>query len=316
MSLGAMRLLNHISLKRITIDTDRVESERKTTSLPNRPPVILSAHLVPEAPGVKSRIAVVVKAKDPDGDSIRYDVSWIRNGAKVNTSSLQIFPEGMARRGDRISAEIIATDGFHRTAHFRTGEVVVENDPPVASGVEVSPPRPRTGESVEARAVASDPNRDDIQWRFRWLRNGQVVTGQSSSVLPGNLVSRGDRISVTITPFDLWDKGDSLQSTTVVVRNRAPMIVSNPPTSFHNTNIRYAVRAEDREGDPLTFFLEGDVLEALSISKTGVLVGDLAKIPPGRYDIQIVVADPEGDKDIQTVTLKVPRRAAAATELE
>ena len=113
-----------------TAETVEGAVERAVNATENHPPVVKSVKLIPDSPDSSSRIAVVVDASDADGDAIRYDVAWYRNGVKIKAPPLQVFPEGVARRGDRIRAEVVATDGFHKMAPRRTAAVLVRNLPP------------------------------------------------------------------------------------------------------------------------------------------------------------------------------------------
>jgi hypothetical protein len=287
------------------------ETETPNTPPNNRPPEIQGARLVPSSPDARSRIAVTVDASDPDGDAIRYDVTWYRNGIRVKAPPLQIFPDDVAKRGDRIRAEVVATDGFHETTPYRTASVQVGKISPIATGVELTPAPLVAGQTVEAKPVGSDPDGDPIRWRFRWTKNERTVTEERGPVFPGNQLARGDRIQVTATPWDSSGPGASVQSPETVVGNRPPRIVSSPPAALQDSKLEYAVQAEDPDGDTVHFALAGKVPEGLTISQTGVLLGDLERMVPGRYDLQIVASDPEGGEDIQSLTIKVPEREGA-----
>jgi hypothetical protein len=310
--LGLLRARQHAVPVAPVTEQQVTETEASNTPPSNRPPEIQGARLVPSSPDARSRIAVTVDASDPDGDAIRYDVTWYRNGIRVKAPPLQAFPEGVAKRGDRIRAEVVATDGFHRTAPFRTSDVLVGNTSPIATGVELTPAQPLAGQAVKAMPVGSDPDDEPIRWRFRWTKNERTVTEQREAVFPGDQLKRGDRIQVTATPWDSSGPGVSVQSPEAVVGNRPPRIVSSPPAALEDAKLQYAVQAEDPDGDAIQFTLAGNVPEGLTISQTGVLVGDLEKMAPGRYDLQIVASDPEGGKDIQSVMIKVPERQGAA----
>ncbi len=311
-ALGLLRA--HVQSPAVTSGAaqEAAGTESPKALLGNLPPEINDARLVPSSPDARSRIAVTVDASDPDGDAIRYDVSWFRNGMRVQAPPLQVFPAGVARRGDRIRAEIVATDGFHRTAPYRTADVRVKNLLPVASGVELTPLPLVAGQAVEAKPVASDPDGDAIRWRFRWKKNGETVMGQRGVRLPGHLLERGDRIRVTATPWDFAGPGASVQSAESIVGNRSPRIVSSPPATVGDGSLKYTLRAEDPDGDPVRFALKGEVPEGLTLSEKGVLLGDLGTIAPGRYDVEIVASDPAGGTDIQSMTITVPERAGTA----
>jgi hypothetical protein len=278
----------------------------------NRPPVLLDAHLVPDAPNAHSRIAVAAEARDPDGDPIRYEVTWFRNGARVEAPDRQVLPDGAAHRGDHIYADVVATDGVHHTQPMRTREVVIGNLPPVASEVKISPLPLLVGEEATASASGADPDGDSIQWRYEWILNGQTVSDVDGPVFPGDRIHRDDRLRVIATPDDGSTSGTSTESAEATVGNRPPRIVSVPPQVPKNSQLNYSVRAEDPDGDPVSLKLDGNVPQGVVLSPSGVLTADLANIRPGRYEIHVVATDPQGASDVQVLDITVPEQPPAA----
>jgi len=309
-AIGLLRTRSQTPAERSMAETRPAGENVTPGPTENQPPVIDSLRLLPDKPNAQSRIAVVVEAHDPDGDAVRYDVTWLRNGAKVNAPPLQVLPEEVAHRGDRIRAEVVATDGVHRIGPLRTGDVVVGNLPPVASAVTIAPAPLVAGQDAQARPVGKDPDGDRIRWRFRWERDDEHSIGDDAPILPGASVRRGDRLRVIATPWDSSGPGTPVTSDPIVVGNRSPRIVSGPPGTIEGAKIAHAVQAEDPDGDPLTYALEGKVPEGLTISAEGVLSGDFEKMTPGRYNFDIVVSDPAGDRDAQSLTIQVPDRPA------
>jgi hypothetical protein len=93
----------------------------------------------------------------------------------------------------------------------------------------------------------------------------------------------------------------------VTIQNSPPMIVSKPPAQLEEgTTYRYAIKAEDVDGDTLSYSLQGKPPEGMVIdAKTGVVEWQVV-IPekPVTYEYEVVVVDPEGGKSVQKITLK------------
>jgi hypothetical protein len=71
-------------------------------------------------------------------------------------------------------------------------------------------------------------------------------------------------------------------------------------------NYRYQVKAEDPDGDPVRFSLRGNVPPGMKIDEaTGVVEGRLVAPKEGTtWEYEVVVADPDGLKSVQKITLK------------
>ncbi len=315
-AVGLLRTRSQTPPERSAAETQAAGENVRPGLAENRPPVIDSLRLVPDKPDARSRIAVAAEAHDPDGDAIRYEVVWIRNGARVKALSRQVFPEGEARRGDRIWAEVVATDGAHQTSALRTPAVTVQNIPPAATEIRIAPAPLAMGEPATAAASGADPDGDVIRWRYKWVLNGQPAGDAEGSVFPGERIHPNDRLRVIATPYDSAGPGAPMESAEATVGNRPPRIVSNPPTVPEDSNLSYPVLAEDPDGDPVAFKLEGNVPEGMTISPAGLLTADLKTMHAGRYEIQITATDSHGQSDIQILTMTVPEQQAAAVPEE
>ena len=71
---------------------------------------------------------------------------------------------------------------------------------------------------------------------------------------------------------------------------------------------RYAVKAEDPDGDPIEFTLK-DAPKWMSIDpKTGIITWDFdEKKDAGEYRVEVIASDPEGAKSSQILTLTIPK---------
>jgi hypothetical protein len=93
-----------------------------------------------------------------------------------------------------------------------------ENRAPVLTDVRLDPEQPGPGDSVEARAVAQDPDGTPFELRYRWRVNGREVA-VSGPTLPGGSVGRDDRIEVSVVATDgLLESEERRARATVVAR--------------------------------------------------------------------------------------------------
>jgi hypothetical protein len=97
----------------------------------NAAPVVRSVRIEPEGEiAAGSEIGLHPEAYDPDGDSISYRYLWWVNDATVPHEESVLSTEGL-RRGDRIRARVVATDGSELSEPFEAGEVTLTNAVPV-----------------------------------------------------------------------------------------------------------------------------------------------------------------------------------------
>ena len=106
------------------------EPRRARVVLGNRPPRLTGVALEP-ANGLRAggRVKAVPDAADPDDDALRFEVVWRVNGNVAAGSGLELDTKGL-RRGDRIRAEIRASDGRVTTEPVASREVEIENTAP------------------------------------------------------------------------------------------------------------------------------------------------------------------------------------------
>ena len=97
-------------------------------------------------------------------------------------------------------------------------------------------------------------------------------------------------------------------SSSVLVNNSPPNIISHPPSTFdENGRFVYKVLAKDIDNDPLTFSLSSNNPPGVKIdSKSGLLLWKIPKnLEPGPNRIEIIVADQDGSQASQWFTLNI-----------
>ena len=157
------------------------------------------------------------------------------------------------RKGDAIRVTITASDGDARSEPYQA-ETAISNRPPQMSALRLEPASGLTaGSEVRAMPMSMDLDGDSLVHRYTWWVNGSTH-GTSGSVLSTELLRRGDTVRARVVAWDGEDESNSVDSDTVTLVNAAPVIVSQPGGSDEQGVFRYALRAEDPDGDRTLHF--------------------------------------------------------------
>ncbi len=182
--------------------------------------------------------------------------------------------------------------------------VVIGNAPPQVISIALEPAVVYTGADIIAKPTASDPDGDDIQYDYHWSINGQEVTG-SSPVLKGDLLKKGDKVTLLVTPTDGEQSGTPFKVDVATVSNSPPFFVSTPPENFSGMQYSYRASAKDPDGDKIAYSLatapKGMTIDPVS----GMITWLISKGDAGSHPIEVVATDPEGAKISQKFTLNI-----------
>jgi len=159
--------------------------------------------------------------QDPDGDPEQYVISWTVNGAAVSGETLD---GSQLDKGDEVVCTLLPVDGDMEGTAVSSDPVVVQNTPPVVSGLSLSPAAPTVTTPVEAAlAEVSDADGDEVSLTWSWTLNGTPLAGDASTVEPAWV--RGDELVVSVTPSDDEAAGEVV-SASVTIANAPPVIDS------------------------------------------------------------------------------------------
>ncbi|HET8540596.1 MAG TPA: hypothetical protein VFL83_12055 [Anaeromyxobacter sp.] len=226
-----------------------------------------------DRPTVNAPLKVLVKApaKDPDGDEVRYQYRWLRDGEPVPlpdgtpasaeppywTGASEV-PAAQLRKGQRWTAEVRAHDG-EKPGPAVQATVAIVNSPPPAPRVAFSPERPRRSDGI---AVAIDQPRDAdgdvVTYRYAWSRNGdRVQLPPDQAQIPRNEAKKGQRWAVEVTPSDGEADGPAVRHE-VVIADAAPgptavTLCDGPVPAGTVPQARIALAAADPDGDPVAY---------------------------------------------------------------
>ncbi|MER3445778.1 MAG: hypothetical protein C4291_02585 [Candidatus Dadabacteria bacterium] len=192
--------------------------------------------------------------------------------------------------------------------HFSSTDIG-KNHPPEVTSISiayVSDNNPRGGLRTVARA--KDPDGDEVSFRYQWKRNGEKIIGAVGDALEWqDNFKKGDKISVEVIPYYGKDEGIWKAEGEFTIPNSPPRITSEPEAKMEGGKFRYAVKAEDPDGDPIEFTLK-DAPRGMSIDpKTGIITWDFNEKDAGEYRVEVIASDPEGAKSSQILTLTIPK---------
>jgi len=98
------------------------------------------------------------------------------------------------------------------------------NHPPFVKTASILPSPLVLSGPITVRVEAQDIDQQTMVFRYRWLVNGDVMSGQTQSALKPQLLKRGDQVAVEVIPFDGAVEGTPFRTLPVTVANTAPII--------------------------------------------------------------------------------------------
>ena len=161
------------------------------------PPQIESVSF-PQGPVTASRdLQLEIHASDPDGDAVRLRTWWSINGREIETAS-PVLPKAHLRRGDTITARVVASAGGRESAPFLTQPSVVENAPPLITTF------PAGFDAVGAFVypiAAIDPDGDQgLEYRLVEGPDGMAIEPSEGTLMwsPGSEQNGRHRVQVEV----------------------------------------------------------------------------------------------------------------------
>ena len=137
------------------------------------------------------------------------------------------------------------------------------NQAPVIEGVLLNPELPISEGQIEARANASDPDGNLVQYSFTWMLNGRVLQEGARPVVQLPALERGDRVEVEVRASDGMLESAPLR-VSARFENRPPEItflyVTPQNKRIRRGDVLTAVpEASDPEHDDLQFIYRWSV---------------------------------------------------------
>ncbi|MCC7333737.1 MAG: putative Ig domain-containing protein [Pirellulaceae bacterium] len=294
----------------------------------NRNPAILS--VPPTRALVDGGYLYPVRAIDPDGDTLRFELEEAPAGMTIDAQTGVIRWRPTAQQIDTYDVTIVARDPSGAVGR-QSYQVVV------ALGTDLVDPNDPDGPTFANRAplitstpvftavaqelyrydlVALDPDGELLTYSLQSDAPGMEIDPATGRISWTPTLNQVDDYLITVQATD--ERGAiALQSYLLSVRaNQPPQIVSQPRlTATPEAIYRYTVRATDPDNDPLSYRLvlgpDGMTIDP----RTGAVLWTPAVDLSGQFDVTVAATDNRGASDQQSfsVTLTPDTEAPRVT---
>ena len=212
-------------------------------------------------------------------------VEWLVNGKVAQSGGGPTMDTSQLRKGDSIQVRAFGSGGT-----FLSQPVTVRNSPPGIRWARFVLGDGQQGSAIRVEAEGYDADGDAVQVEIAWRKNGEPA-GVGNRL--GAPVKRGDKVDVTITPFDGEERGRSA-TISREIRNTPPVIDGQEQFQTSGNVVTFLVRASDADGDPLSYSIK-DAPAGMSIARsTGWVRWETAPGTTGKVPFTVVVSDGSG----------------------
>jgi hypothetical protein len=183
----------------------------------------------------------------------------------------------------------------------------VRNSPSEIKGVRFVGGDGRPGNTLGVETEGYDADGDPVQFEIAWQKNGQPAGTGNHLIAP---VKRGDKVVVTITPFDGKDRGKSATLSREIL-NTPPAIEGQEEFQVSDNAVTFHIRASDADGDPLTYAVK-DAPPGMSIDRgTGWMRWATSPGTTGKVPFTVTVSDGSGGESTARFTVTVAEQPSS-----
>lgn len=272
------------------------------------PQKIQSVCITPDKPYGRDCLSAKVNTIGGGQNKIFFRYQWYKNDVEIPSVNGKELSNVHFRKYDIIKVQVTPIINSTEGKPVTSAGVQIRNSMPYIQSVSIKPDLVYTDVDLTVTVEAEDPDMDEIDFRYQWIKNGTEINDQESTVLQHSFFGKNDEIRIKVVPFDGDDYGNGMLSGFVTVNNSPPRIVSNPPNTLgEGGTYMYEVMAEDIDNDPLTFSLTSNNPPGISIdSQTGLLFWRIPKHLDSELNtIEIIVSDNDGSSASQWFSLSI-----------
>lgn len=186
------------------------------------------------------------------------------------------------------------------------GLPVTAGNPPRIVKLKLLPVSPRKGDElvVQAQAAVDGNSETFVDFIYQWSVNGDIVHAETGPTLK-NMLVKGDRVSVVITPEAGGVRGIPLTQT-AKIGNSYPVVKSEcADVKVKGTNYGCRIQAEDPDGDTLVYTLLKGPKNMTIDRNTGVITGEYQQTDAGKHILSISVKDSDNAEVVIDIPLEL-----------
>ena len=227
-----------------------------TVIIENSPPSLSMPTISPSSADEDDDLTVSYTASDDDQEPLTIMIRWYLDGVLVSEFDDDLtVPSIATREGDEWRVEVSVNDGDDmevRSSQIITiGGVVQPNNPPEVTSAIISPNQPTTTDDIQLIYTTQDLDNDqitdtEIEWRV-----DNVLTAQTTTVVPASITQKGQvwlakiRVSDGID-WSAWADAEILIGNTAPVANT---ITISPTEIYTNDSVLVAYEYSDVDDD-------------------------------------------------------------------
>jgi hypothetical protein len=266
---------------------------------------ITSVRLVPDEPVAGGDVTAEVELSGQETAPAELRYEWRLAGETLNGGGRSLrLPSGS--KGSLVEALVSIGDGPSPSSVGRASARVTNQRPVIHSVVLEPRDELSSGEAVTAIPRGEDADGDSLEYRFEWYVNDRIVPGASTNTLTQEHTSRGDRIHVVARANDGERDSERFDSDVISVMNSSPRIVSTPGAIGKDGVFRYAVAAEDPDGDRVLRYRLTKGPDGMAIDRySGAVEWTPGEKQVGTHRVSIAVDDPHGGSGSQEIEVRV-----------
>ncbi|UCE38329.1 MAG: right-handed parallel beta-helix repeat-containing protein [Thermoplasmata archaeon] len=236
-----------------------VNSSLEVTIL-NSPPIASDVYISPSEPTTQYDLVANYEYSDLDSDSEDgTTIMWYRDGVQMTTLANALTVPSDETQKDQVWYFIVQPkDGFDFGDPIQSPEITIQNSPPTAVDLSISPSPPLGDNDLTAYYTFFDEDGDTEQDpEIKWYKSG-LLQDIDGLVVESSATQKGDLWSYTLIVFDGEDYSELISSYHVVIENSEPQVNTISPgqgqiTLNETESWEFYVDVEDPDGDFLLF---------------------------------------------------------------
>ncbi|MBA4323469.1 MAG: hypothetical protein C0408_11690, partial [Odoribacter sp.] len=183
-----------------------------------------------------------------------------------------------------------------------------EPELPTIQSIKFIPEQPTILDDIRAGIKTVYNGEASISYGCSWEINGSIIKDVKEDVLPKGIFKKGDKISVTVTPYAKGLKGEPYKSMFIVIHSAPPTLELKEMVQRLDNIIEFQLFSKDPDGDEITFSLEEPVIEGMTINKeTGKIVWKPENKETGTYTFRASATDTDGTKTTRKFEFKIDK---------